>query len=600
MLAKRKAPNELVEDMDKNMQISNKVLSQFDGGHISFYALNWARMICEAYTPSLHGERIYNYCLTNLPVFIAADDRLQFGWNELCLYRNVQLHNFEYEHLLLSSALTECLSNNYAGAVMSHLGDPYEQGLRTKPCLQHFRELMGSLNGVLAASDFGLMLDDRIRLDPYRAIAGHATTQSNSLLDPTHFARALHALSDMSSGNLQELVLVGGSILAWFATFAELFLDFNVDISARDGARLYNLKTSDDRPTLKLIFTDDLNAEQRFHQEDHQGGRGLTLILLCPPSQKEQAVPRVPFTGRVNFETLLPKVFGNSFHMLTHQESKPFVRAVGGMSRLFQICLENPDIYSTTIAPEHKTNPASYGFGLIQTLCNWFPELRHLQGRFERVQRYDMQETQANCWDAADQFSRFCGCIICSQPPHEDAADRSLPEGFCLLALMETIINLGLALSRVTVTPKLYPSRAGVLCLYQKQVAKLIRAREDWVPGYKRLDTLFIKDWNASDSQRLRDVVALFTGSWPEHDLADNLVAMSHEGVCAYTMTIQRGDSRAPRPEDAGLIRVTSGHIAWQQSNFSRVCFDLPQGVPNDYTWEELKPRHLSKSLWCK
>lgn len=323
---------------------------------------------------------------------------------------------------------------------------------------------------------------------------------------------------------------------------------------------------------------------------------------MCSPDAEANAVPRVPFTGRVRWESLLPKVFENSFHKIAHQESKILVQSIGGVARLFELLAEDPNTPAESVSEENRSNKASFGLGLVQTLCNWFPELRHLQGRLERLQTLPTQrEASEKCGVGAKGLSELCGCTICSLAPLYGLKDSGvLPQSFCLLAIMETILNLGLALSRVTVVPKLYPSRAGVLCIYQRQVQKLLRAKESWLSGRKtdRVQILFGNDWNAGYSRRLQNAAAIFSGSWPKINLPENLVGLSHEGICAYSMSIQHQSSRK---DDAGLIRVSTGHLFWSQKMYDRACLGYPQGLADDdYSWELARFSHLSEDLYFK
>lgn len=612
-----KVTNELRDGtMDMPLAFSNRLLSQFSFAGVHVYTMNFARVSTVIYEPSTSGERVINHCLTNLPVYVAADDRLQFGWNEQYIYRNFGLHQFEYHHMLLISAMSECLPEAYVAAVLSHLSDRHETEERIKPTIESWTGIVRSMNGVLTTSDFALMLDQRMRLDPYRVISGHSTSCTNSLIPPADFAKALDALGKLSIERKGELTLVGGNFLGWFATFTELFLDINVHISSRDGQELYATRGGS-RASLRLIYLDEMDATLAPSLES-KTSETLTLTIMCPPDAEENTIPRIPFTGRVGWEGLLPKVFESSFNRIAHQDSKCFVQSVGGVARGFQLLAEDPETPDDMISQDNRLNPASWGMGLIQTLCNWFPEMRHLQGRLERLQRLDRMGAHAKCDEGASGFTRLCGCMICGglpylgpdgqwiTPPSNDSQpppyDGGLPKSFCLLAIMETILNLALAMSRITVVPAVYPSRAGILCIYQRQVRKLLDAKAKVnPPKFDRLKTLFLNDWNAGYSRRLQNAVAMFSGSWPETDLPENLCALRHEGICAYVMDIQYGDKSSKHRRDKDVIRVIPGHVAFRQKAYSRVTTGPPQGLKyGNYSWEEVSVDHMARKLYFK
>lgn len=616
-----KVKNELAQSIDIPMTMTNRLLLQFDFSGVDVYTMDFARIACTNYKPSTSGARLFNYCLTNLPVYVAADEKLQFGWSENSIYRNYAIHLYEYEHLLLAAALSECLPEAYAAAVLKCLGDKYEDEDRINPPLDSWRMMVRSVNGLITrATDFALIIDDRMQLDPYRVASGHSTSCTNSLIAPAQFATAFKALADLSVTGEGELTLAGGNFLGWyvnfqwvgfnhmanltrFAAFAELFLGIDVQVSSRDGEVLFETKF-DSKARLKLIFVEDIdNLTPTVQALD---SKFTALTLMCRPDAEANTIPRVPFTGRVVFESLLPRVFENSFHMIAHQESKFLVQSIGGVARLFECFAEDPNLPEDVISKENRLNKASLGMGLIQTICNWFPELRHLQGRLERLQTLSLEGAGEKCESGARGLVGLCGCTICSLVPlYADKDPGTLPQSFCLMAIMETILNLGLALSRVTVVPKLYPSRAGIMCLYQRQVQKLLIAKRDFptagdsdrVDG-NRVKTLFSNDWNAGYSRRLQNAVAIFSGSWPQINLPDNLIALSHEGICAHATDLRRVSSRK---EDAGLIQILTGHLYWKQKIYDRACLGYPSGVSDeDYSWELTPCSHLSRELYCK
>lgn len=369
----------------------------------------------------------------------------------------------------------------------------------------------------------------------------------------------------------------------------------NVHISSRDGHELYKTR-SDSNVVLKLIFVDDVNELTSPVQAQSQNA----LSVKSRTDNIAHSVPTVPFTGRVVWEALLPRVFENSFHKIAHQESKILVKSVAGIARLFQLLAQDPEIGTDIVSPANRENTAGFGIGLIQTLCNFFPELRHLQGRLERLQTITHKEAIERCDEGAKGLIGLCGCTICYHPFYSDQNPGKLPQSFCLLALMETIVNLGLSLSRITVVSKLYPSRAGILCIYQKQCEKLLLTQKwdkDKQVLYDRAKILFLNDWNANDSRRLQSAAAIFSGSWPINDLPDNLVALSHEGICTYLVSTQRGK----RKDNAGLIRVQCGTVSWRKKSFVRASLGPPTNIAqDDYSWEAGRPRHLDQELYFK
>lgn len=201
--------------IDIPLSFPNRLLLQFDFAGVDIYTSNFARLACSDYKPSTSGERLFNYCLTNLPLYAATDQKLQFGWDEHSFYRNHALHLFEYEHFLLAAALSDCLPEGYAAAVLKCLGEKYEDKERINPPQTSWRKFIRSVNGMLTASDFALVVDDRMQLDPYRVTSGHSISCTNSLVAPSQFAAAFKALAELSNAGEGQLTLAGGNFLGW-------------------------------------------------------------------------------------------------------------------------------------------------------------------------------------------------------------------------------------------------------------------------------------------------------------------------------------------------------------------------------------------------
>lgn len=159
---------------------------------------------------------------------------------------------------------------------------------------------------------------------------------------------------------------------------------------------------------------------------------------------------------------------------------------------------------------------------------------------------------------------------------------------------------LGLSLARVTLAPELYFSRAGLLEMYKAQAMKRLEIRRRNAVGHDRYAIMFGEDWNSSYPKQLQNIVTLFSGSRPKDDIPQNLMAISHEGICAYVMQVQRGDKAAARSDD-NVIRVLNGHINWRQKTYSRLCIgpvQPPVGVEDG--WESLRCNLFKRRIYVK
>lgn len=580
--------NELVDDIDKTLPISNRMLSQVEGTGIDFYTINFLRMSMRDIHIGPQGQRLYNHCLANLPVHRStADPNLQFGWGEQHILRNMGVQLFEYEHLLLASALGEYLSEPYAAAVLGELAARYEDEARPKPGLASMRNFVKAANGSLATSEFPVVVDDRIRLNPYR-LPSDGLPRAKQPQETLAVERIADALCSLNGRNKDrgDLTIAGGDVLGWFAAYADLCLGLDVTLIDEEEHELHRANAGD-RWRLRLRFI-QLNTVPNTAQ----------IWLREGTTAPTPSIHTVIHSGRIPPHAIFNKVFGAVFHRLSHDESKTFANALGGLARVWELTAAEDDVAPDVISPDNKSNPASWGLGLIQTWTNWFPELRNLQGRMERALKLDSDASSQQCEDSIVRLEPLCGCYICT-PSQPDNLPR---DGFCLPTLMETVVMLGLALSRVALTPSLYPSRAGLLAMYKSQVRKRLdlhtadTSSADW----RRHIILFGEDWNSTFPKRILNALALFSGSWPPLDgQPENLVGMSHEGICAYSMMLERGTGRARHPDDQ-VIRVVTGAVNWRQRTLGRVCLGPVEGAEVADGWERLKCVHIKEGLYVQ
>jgi len=594
-------PNELATSLDIPLSFTNRLLSQFTGAKVEPFTINYARLLVDDVNLSASGQRNYNNGLNNLPLYRTPDENLQFGWSMSHLLRNRAIHIYSYEHLMLCSALGEGFSEKYGAAVWSQIGKKFKEKVEVTPHISQYEALIHGCNGILASTEFGLIVDDRVRLNPYTDASLHCP-QSNPLPQPAEFAKAIQTMSDVSNGRQKHATLIGGDVLGWFAAAAEWLVGLTVSISDKDGKQLYATPT-DLEPQINIIYVPTTDAQEHLLSQSFDKALQFTAR---PSIATSTASPSpLPFTGRVTWQSLLPKVFGQSFYRLDHSESATLGNVLGGTARYLE-CLAatsdastNPDIIST----QNKSNPASWGKGLIETMCTWFPELRRLQVRMERLQRLAFDEADKLCINSIKQLESVCGCDVCSKPslspPHQGPKD-----GFCLPIILETIIALSLSLSRIIVHQGLYPSRAGILSIYHSQVAKRLQTKSVLLCSSDRYKTLFGNEWNANYARRLRNCAALFSGSFPRtDDIPENLVGLSHDGICCYMLLLQK-DEGFVTGQGGGedVIRVVTGGIDVKWKVYWRACWGPPAGMdcPEALGWEEVRCQHLGESLWCK
>lgn len=301
---------------------------------------------------------------------------------------------------------------------------------------------------------------------------------------------------------------------------------------------------------------------------------------------------------------------------------------LGAAARLFQALAtkDHPDgdLASDLVSESSKANTASYGPGLIQTTTNWLPKLCRFQGKMERQLKLRNEDAATAYRDSLNGLRKICDCGICKflkmnpQPASPDPND-ALPDidslaletpfqrpdpapknGYCLPTLVETIIALGLTLSRTIVSAALYPSRAGIQSLYHSQSLRRLAAKGlHWTQHFK---LVYGNEWNAASNKRLISTVQIFAGSRPNRYLPENLMAVAHEEICAYFVDLEKVNLGKKKGGEEGvrLIRIVTGGINIRYKVFQRLCVGEVEGEDWDDAREKVKVEHIDGVVCCK
>jgi hypothetical protein len=578
--------------------VSIKILSQCAGAGIDLYA-NWVVMVISRnFNLSIQGQRNINTALNNLPVYYTSEESLTFGWTPEHALRNRGVSESGYEHLALEAVLSETFPERYAARVLYDMAIAYADQSDITPHFSQLQSLVRSSNGIFTSSDFGQLVEDYIRLDPYNLAFQEALEDARSVPSPKSLSLALTVLDQFTNGREKQMTVVGGPVVGWFAAVVEWLLDLRIAIYSSAGDRLYvNLENQETQVLLVYDEKPGIHAQIESWTQNSVHAKEVAVR----PRPDAETIGSIQFGGRVVWNSLFLRVFGRSFYHLDHEENKTLGTAIGTTARVFQGLAEDKD-FGDNVSAQNKSNPASFGPGLIQTLTDWLPELRHLQGRMERQLKLSFEEACKVYFEQIHRLQNVCGCRICTpMDMNTSASNNERPRhGYCLTVLVETIIGLVLALSRIAVTAQIYPTRAGIQSFYANQVAKRKEARNFDFSDIQQFKIVYGNEWNAPDTRRLQNCAEIFSGSRPTRDIPENLVALAHEGICVYLVKLERSE-RSARTESDGLIRVVSGAICVRQKVFRRACLG-PVADADEFenVWEEVPCAHLSRPLYCK
>jgi len=491
---------------------------------------------------------------------------------------------------------------HYGAKIIMAMADAEAGPTDMKPHFAQFKAALHGCNGVFASTDFALLVEDYLELDPYPVIWPSSVKSTDRLADifpPIWVADALRALMHVTRGDQKQVTFTGSGILAWFAAVSEWLCGLRIAVFDAEGKGL-RVTHPKQEPQVVLVFVKEAGIRPSFRPW-HSNRLSIAELSLAEQAYSS-AVYATRFGGRLEWQSLLPRAFGKSFHLLDHEHSKAFGTMIGSAARMFEGLAQGKghEDHRELVSIQNQNNTASYGRGLVETMTNWLPELRRFQGRMERSLKLSHEDASSSYVESLGKIRQACHCGICTSKDEVDKDREGLPpdHGFCLAVLVETIISLGLALSRMVVTARLFPTRAGIYSFYQSQVGRRMEARGlHWT----RFFTLvYGNGWNASDAVRLATAAQIFAGSGPLNNVAENLVAVSHEGCCAYFVDLERTMKSTADCPQVRMIRVVPGGINVGEKVFDRACMGPVENADRDNPWEEVQYEHLPKPLFFK
>ena len=456
------------------------------------------------------------------------------------------------------------------------------------PHYKQWKAALHGCNGIFACTDYGLLVEDYLQLDPH-PIKVPIGSKLDSVFPPKVIADALVALMCVTRGDEKEVTFTGSAIISWFGAIAEWLCDLRVAVYDQDAGKELRQTHPGEVAQVNLVFVGKACIMASFEPRE-QNGVALEHLSLVD-SKYSPTLHTTRFGGRVAWQSLLPRVFGKSFHFLDHDHSKAFSAMIGSAARMFEGLAQGKghEEHGDLVSVQNQSNTASYGSGLVETITNWLPELRRFQGRMERALKPAYDDAAQAYVENLSLIRKACHCGICSNKDEVNKEKEGHPpdHGYCLAVLVETIISLGLALSSMAVTPNFFPTRAGIHSFYHSQVSRRMQARGmHWTIHYK---LVYGNVWNACEAVRLATSVQIFAGSRPEKDLPDNLVALSHEGCTAYFVDLERYmKSTAANADKVRLIRVVPGGINVSEKIFDRAAMGKVELTDVDDLWEEV------------
>jgi hypothetical protein len=534
-------------------------LAQHAAANVDVVTVQIGRLICDQFKIPVRGDRNVSDAFNNLPVYDSHGWAFGFGFDHIArgawswVIPGILLEYFD-----------EKFSARVCSQLASDLGTPQEMA----PSLYQWERLMHACSGVLATNRFGVLVDQFVRLNPYNHVvtshvAAGTSAHPRGHTSPEAVAKALHLLAKLSSGKVSQIQLIGTDDIGWLAAVAEWLFDMTVKINSATGKNLY-CNCAEKDPQVELVFESD--DQEEALQQLQLGDNAYRLQDVVDDERanvREDHYLCPVLGGRVLWESLFSAVFEDAFMTVLHTEVTIIGTTVACAARVLQaITTGEEGVPSDLCASSWLSGPGSYGAGLVQTMTNWFLGFSRALSNMQHCLKLPLAEAISRYEEQLVKLKKLCACSVCE--PHSNAR-----KDFCQLAMMESIVALGVSLSRIVIAPELFPKRSGIRLLYEHQCRQVRATQEKGLRGIERIAYVYGDVFKANNSVMLNICAALFSGVAEQfHHTDRNALSLTTNGVCSITGSLYR---LTGKPAEKGDIRAVPGTAEYRGRLYDHV-----------------------------
>ncbi|KAI8952690.1 hypothetical protein F4801DRAFT_539975 [Xylaria longipes] len=527
------------------------VLSRLSRARIEAITYHAAHAI---FSPAKLGDqgqmRVYNATqkLTSFPTLSKAL-WLGFGVKHI-------IHDFAITHeglvcVGICAALTEHFTTPHAASIISELWKMRKLPPDYSPALHQWITLVEACGGVLAATDFPLVLG-RIM----RHYLGDGVSNIRAASSPKSIAEVLYAVFEASKKNVREVHIAGGCDCAWVGAVAHWLLEILVEIVDVSGVILWASPHEPSAPgeQTKLVIVrnsataDKLQILKRCHVLD--GGQSLV-----PGRWDEETRWQMVSLGRAQWATCLGDVFGTPARKLLVNYGQTAGWCLGSAARVVDAYMCNEYAPNGELRNAPPPNPASTCRGFITAARNLLPELCVNAGLVESMEqaiRQPLHEAQRSYSVHMSSLRTLCACARCaSKGPDTD-------NQFCMAQLIPFIGSLVRIFYNTRMSRDLLisPSIAGIEQVYWEHAGfNIDEAKDVWI------------------GQDLLSLVGILFCCTETYKVITNTrgtrsAAVSANGLCLYINTLC---NPIGSPDEATLMHVVPGRIHFNDFTYEHI-----------------------------
>ena len=533
----------------RKISLTINTLARYASANVDVFTVQIGRLICDQFKIPAKGDRNLSDAFNNLPVYDSQDWAFGFGLDHIA--RGAW-------SWVIPGILLEYFDEKFSAQVFSELANNLATPQEMAPALYEWQRLMHACNGVLATNRFGVLVDDFVRLNPYNHVTESHACAGTSAYPRTHtsvqaVAKALELLARVSSGQLNQVQLMGTDDIGWVAAVAEWLFDMRIKIGSASGQSLYS-NCADKDVQVELVFDSDVREEalQQLQLKDNTYRLQDVWYEDRVNVQERHYLPPV-LGGRVIWESLFRTVFQDAFMAVVHTEVTVLGTTVACAARVLQaITTGEAGVPSSLSTSSWLSGPGSYGTGLVQTMTNWFLGFSRALSKMQHCLKLSLSEAIKKYDEQMAKLRKHCACSVC-QPGSDVRKD------FCQLVMMESTVALGVCLSRIVIAPELFPRRSGIKLLYEHQGRQVKATQQKGLTGIERFAYVYGDVFKADKTIMLNLAAALFGGVFEDLNKIDrNAMSLTNNGICSITASLYRFVGKSAQKGDIHVVPGTA------------------------------------------
>ena len=501
-------------------------------------------------------------------------------------------------------AICSCLADSHTEAlaawVLSELWQVSAFPEDYEPSHSQFLALVKASAGVLSRTEFSSLLDKMLGNQMWRQPVGigYLNREVDDIYDGVleasnarDIASALHGLFQISRGEIDHILINGGSECAFIAAVAYWLLNLKVRVKSSSGATLFNNAVAEDAIQVSVQYGEVSDEAVQIAGTTYLL-RSCTEIIGMIPDRAD-----FPLIVRTPWSSCLSRVFGARFDTLSSM-THLLGDYLGGVARIYNaLATGESNIGHLSRAAYIYFSDASFGNGFVNTVISTFPELENMDGLRDRM-LYITDGTFDDALRSVESsvlgLERLCACEYCSQEPDDSMISHDISRT-CIVGIAYAIRRISITMASVVQDPQipgLLPAVAGIMefsaCgkqsdLPNDKISKIVNGRDPLHTKTKWSRASFY--WNALGLHHdqpldasfqyhlLTSPMTLFHGPMLKADrmsFTDQNIhsAISRRGVCCFIEQLRGLSCQA---EAVSRVHILPGQIHCKGRTFDVV-----------------------------